>query len=63
MKVSFVIVTSSTKDFVKYDPNWKERDYELEEAIDAHTNSLLKQILLIPVDKEVILVDNTNDFN
>jgi len=63
MKVSFIICTSSTKDFVKYDPkSWPERDYELEECIDNHVNSLLEQICKIPVDKEIILVDNTYDF-
>lgn len=62
MKVSFVIVTSSTKDFVKYDPVWKKRDFELEQAINLQTNKLLNQILRIPIDLEVILVDNTNDF-
>lgn len=63
MKVSFVIVTSSTVNFVKHDPkSWPERDNELDQAINTHTNKLLRQILKIPIEKEIILVDDSNDF-
>lgn len=63
MKFSFIIVYSSTKHFTMFDPkSWKERDYELEEKITSHTNKILTQIQSIPVDKEILLMDQTNDF-
>lgn len=63
MKVSFIIVTSSTKGFAEYDKkSWPEIDKELDERINLFTNSLITQILEFPFDKEVLVLDNTNDF-
>lgn len=63
MKFSFIIVYSSTKHMQIFDTkSWKERDYELEKKITHHTNKLLTQIQSIPVEKEILLMDQTNDF-
>lgn len=63
MKVSFIIVTSSTKKFVEYDSkSWPERNTELEVKLNLQTNKLISQILTLPLDKEIIVVDNTGDF-
>jgi hypothetical protein len=63
MKFSFIIVYASTKHFIQFDPiSWKSRDYELEEKITYHTNKLLTQIQSIPIEKEILLMDQTNDF-
>lgn len=63
MKFSFIIVYASTRHFIKFDPkSWKSRDYELEKHITYHTNKLLTQIQSIPIEKEILLMDQTNDF-
>ena len=63
MKFSFILIYSSTRHFVQFDPrSWKERDFDLEEKITNHTNNLLTQIQSIPIEKEILLMDQTNDF-
>ena len=63
MKFSFIIVYASTRHFVEFDnASWKERNYELEKKITDHTNKLLDQIQSIPIEKEILLMDQTNDF-
>ena len=63
MKVSFIICYSSTKPMTIFDPSsWKKRNSELEEKILLSTNNLIKQILTIPIDKEILLMDNSGDF-
>ena len=63
MKVSFIICYSSTKPMTIFDPSrWKKRNSKLEEKILLTTNNLIKQILTLPVDKEILLMDNSGDF-
>jgi hypothetical protein len=63
MLISFIIVYSSTKHMVEFDPlSWPSRNYELEEKITQHTNKLITQIQSIPIEKEILIMDQTNDF-
>jgi hypothetical protein len=63
MKVTFIVVWASTKIAVIFDKHdWPTRNYELEKVSLAHTKKLLKQISSIPIEKEILLMDNTGDF-
>jgi len=63
MKVSFIICYSSSKPMTIFDPDiWKKVDKKLDEQILFSTNKLIKQILSIPVEKEILLMDNSGDF-
>jgi hypothetical protein len=63
MKVTFIVVYSSTEPNTIYDPkSWPHRDRELEDVILEGTLSLLNQISTIPIDKEILLMDNSGDF-
>lgn len=63
MKVSFIIVTSSTKSLADFDKkSWPDKDEHLDNKINLHTNKLINQILSFQIEKEIIVVDNTGDF-
>ena len=59
MKVTFVIVYSSLNTPTKLYTN----DLEVTDVIVQHTKGLLSQFAEIKIDKEIILVDNTGDFD
>jgi hypothetical protein len=64
VKFSFIIVYSNTKGMATFDPkSWPSRNYELEEKIIKQTNKLITQIQSIPIEKEILLMDQTNDFD
>ena len=63
MKVSFIICYSSTWPMTVFDKiSWPEVNKELDSRILKQTNYLLKQIESIPINKEIILLDNSDDF-
>jgi hypothetical protein len=63
MKFSFIIVYSNTKGMATFDTrSWPSRNYELEKKIIIQTNKLLTQIQSIPIEKEILLMDQSNDF-
>ena len=64
MKISFIICYSSTWPMTIFDSkSWSEPDLELDKKILDQTNNLIKQILSWKhLNKEVILVDNSDDF-
>lgn len=64
MKISFIICYSSTWPMTVFDKeSWPEIDVNLDKKILSNTNLLIKQILNFNnIDKEVILIDNSNDF-
>lgn len=63
MKVSFILTHSTTRHATIYDKSsWPERDYTLEKNIAANTNFLIGQLLSIPIEKEILVMDNTGDF-
>ena len=64
MKISFIICYSSTWPMSIFDSkSWSEPDLELDKKILDQTNNLIKQILSWKhLNKEVILVDNSDDF-
>ena len=64
MKVSFIICYSSTWPMTVFDKEcWPEPDLALDKKILKQTNNLIKQILGFQgMNKEVILVDNSDDF-
>lgn len=63
MKVSFIICYSSTKTMAIFDTkSWPIQDTYHDESILAITKRLLEQISSIPIEKEILLMDNTGDF-
>lgn len=63
MKISFIVCYSSTKPMTVFDSkSWPVRDSNLDQIVSQSTNKLIKQILEIPVEKEVLLMDNSGDF-
>jgi len=64
MKISFIICYSSTWPMTIFDKEcWPKIDVNLDKKILSNTNLLIKQILNFnSIDKEVILIDNSNDF-
>lgn len=63
MKVSFIIVFATTQrtQLTVKDETYPN-DGELDRLIVQDTKNILRQIQSIPIDKEIILVDNTGDF-
>ena len=64
MKISFIICYSSTWPMTVFDKEMHpEVDKELDEKILKQTNRLIRQILgFTNLNKEVILIDNSDDF-
>lgn len=63
MKVSFIVCYSSTKAMTLFDKtSWPIQDTNHDEAILLITKRLLEQISSIPIEKEILLMDNTGDF-
>ena len=64
MKVSFIICYSSSWPMTKFDSqSWPQPDKELDKNILTQTNNLIDQINSIPIQKEIILIDNSGDFS
>jgi len=63
MKVSFIIVFSTTQRIqLTVKDETYPNDSELDRLIIKDTKELLTQIQSIPIEKEILLVDNTGDF-
>ena len=63
MKVSFIVVYTSTKTMCIFDKiQWPTPNIELDVEILSNTLFLLNQISTIPIEKEILLMDNTGDF-
>lgn len=62
MKVSFIVVWSSTKNPKNLVVEAYPVDTILDDLLLSDTKHLLRQIQSIPVDKEILLMDNSGDF-